>query len=207
MRSIVIAAVAGVGLAGTGIPLVTSCGGAERPPSRGVIEGDIDAWSFRRYQSLLDVEVWVNDNRAVAHTASYAHKDAEKRGKLTEQDVVVAFVTRYQRDAGIARALVQFVRRLASESGYRIAEREVKGVRLVEIRGTSEVWAMWPSQSHVIKIGGLGRSSVPDAIIRAYGARYPSRLQAGALDAPLAPPVKAAEPRPAAGHAGQAKGR
>ncbi|HKE16682.1 MAG TPA: hypothetical protein VKB80_17535, partial [Kofleriaceae bacterium] len=187
MRSIVIAAVAGVGLAGVGIPLVTSCGGAAPPPPRGVIENDIDAWSFRRYQSLLDVEVWVSDNRAVAHTASYARKDAEKRGRLTEKDVVVAFVTSYQRDEGIEPAVVQFVRRLASESGYRVSEHEVKGVRLVEIRGTNEIWAMWPSRSHVVKIGGVGRDSIPDSFIGAYGERYPSRLHAGALDAPLAP--------------------
>lgn len=205
MRSLVIAAVAGAGLAGAGIPLVTSCGGAELPPRRGVIENDIEAWSFRRFQLLLDIEVYVSDNDSVAYTASYAHKDAEKRGRLTEKDVVVAFVTSYQRDEGIERAVVQFVRRLASESGYRVSEHEVKGVRLVEIRGTSEVWAMWPSHSHVIKIGGVGRDSIPDALVRAYGERYPSGLHAGALDAPLRMRMlPAAEPRSTSG---KGKGR
>lgn len=185
MRFIVIAAVAGVGVVGGGIPLVASCGGAQPPPTRGVIENDVGEWSFRRYQSVLDVEVWVRDNSAVAHTASYAHKEAEKRGKLSEVDVVNAFVTRYQSDVGVERGLVQFARRLASESSYRVSEQEVGGVRLIEIRGSGEVWAMWPARAHVIKIGGPGLETIPEAIVDAYGEKYPSRLQAGALDAPL----------------------
>ncbi len=189
MRLIVIAAVVGgVGLAGGGISLVASCGGAQPPPTRGVIENDVGEWSFRRYQSVLDVEVWVRDNSAVAHTASYAHKEAEKRGKLGEDDVVNAFVTRYQSDIGVERALVQFARRLASESSYRVTEHEVGGVRLIEIRGSGEVWAMWPARAHVIKIGGPGIEAIPEGLVDAYGQRYPSRLQAGALDAPLPPP-------------------
>ena len=167
-----------------GIALVLACGGPQPPPPRGVIEGDVDGWSFRRYQSVLDVEVWVSHNRAVAHTASYAHKEAEKRGHLSDEDVVNAFVTRYQAEAGIDRALVQFVRRLAGESGYRVEEQEVGGVRLVEIRGAGEVWAMWPAQRHVVKIGGPGRDSIPAALVEAYGKQYPSRLRPGALEAP-----------------------
>jgi hypothetical protein len=189
-----VAALAGVTLLGAGIPLVTSCGGPGGTPSRGVIEKDVGPWSFRRYQSVLDVEVWVEDNRAVAHTASYAHKEAEKRGRLAQQDVVVAFVTRYQSDTGIDRALVQFVRRLAAESGYRVAEREIEGVRLVEIRGNDELWAIWPTARHVVKIGGLGRKAIPERLIEAYGDRYPSRLRTGALDAPL-PAADMARPK------------
>jgi hypothetical protein len=185
MRFIVIAAVAGVGVVGGGIPLLASCGGAPPEPTRGVIENDVGDWSFRRYQSMLDVEVWVRDNSAVAHTASYASKEAEKRGKLAEKDVVSAFVTRYQSDIGVERALVQFARRLASESSYRVTEEDVGGVRLIEIRGSGEAWAMWPARAHVVKIGGPGVDAIPEAIIAAYGERYPSRLQAGALDAPL----------------------
>jgi hypothetical protein len=165
--------------------LAIACGGPDKPPARGVIENDLDGWSFRRYQSVLDVEVWVPNNRAVAHTASYARKEAEKRGRLSEQDVVSAFVTRYQRDRGIERALIKFVRRLAHESGYRIEEREVGDVRLVAVSGAGETWALWPSHGHVVKIGGPGRRDVPESVIEAYGERYPSELRAGALDAPL----------------------
>ncbi|HWM87815.1 MAG TPA: hypothetical protein VNO33_18300 [Kofleriaceae bacterium] len=161
-----------------------------------MIENDVGGWSFRRYQSVLDVEVWVSDNNAVAHTASYAHKDAEKRGRLSDEDVVSAFVTRYDSDQGIERALVQFARRLSGESGYRVAEREVGGVRLIEIRAAGEAWAMWPARQHVIKIGGPGRESIPEALVEAYGERYPSGLDSGALDAPL----------PARGGAARVKG-
>jgi hypothetical protein len=185
MRFATVAALVGVALSGSGMGLVTACGGAEKPPSRGVIENDVADWTFRRYQSVLDVEVWVSDNRAVAHTASYAHKEGVKRGRLLEEDVVSAFVTRYESDAGIDRALVQFARRLAGESGYRVEEREIGDVRVVEIRGAGEVWAIWPARQHVVKIGGPGRQSIPESLIEAYGDRYPSRLAAGALDAPL----------------------
>jgi len=177
--------------------LAIACGGPDAPPVRGVIESDVDGWSFRRYQSVLDVEVWVPNNRAVAHTASYARKEAEKRGRLSEQDVVSAFVTRYQTDAGIERALIKFVRRLAQESGYRVEEREVADVRLVAISGAGETWALWPARRHVVKIGGPGRRDVPESVVEAYGERYPSELKAGALDAPLPggpEPTKAPEP-------------
>lgn len=194
MRSAVLALAAAlvrIAIGGSTTAVTGGCGGPDVAPPRGVIENDVDGWSFRRYQSVLDVEVWVSENRAVAHTASYAHKQAEKRGRLSDDDVVSAFVTRYQNDAGIQRALVQFVRRLASESGYRVEEREIGDVRLVEIRGAGEVWAMWPSARHVVKIGGPGRQSVPETLVAAYGERYPSRLSAGALDAPLPAPALA----------------
>jgi hypothetical protein len=159
-----------------------ACGGATPPPARGVIEGNLDGWSFRRYQALLDVEVWVTGNPAVAHTASYASADAEKRGRLAEEDVVNAFVTRYERPDGIAGALLRFVRRLAQESGYRVEERELGDVRLVEVQGAGEAWVIWPSGQHVVKIGGPGRRSIPVAVVEAYGERYPSLLEPGALD-------------------------
>jgi hypothetical protein len=180
-----------------GLLFAIACGGPDAPPARGVIESDVDGWSFRRYQSVLDVEVWVPNNRAVAHTASYARKEAEKKGRLSEQDVVSAFVTRYQTDAGIERALVKFVRRLAQESGYRVEEREIGDVRVVAVSGAGETWALWPARRHVVKIGGPGRRDVPESVIEAYGERYPSELKAGALDAPLpgGPEPKAA-PQP-----------
>ena len=177
--------------------LLAACGGPDGPPVRGVIESDLDGWSFRRYQSVLDVEVWVRGNQAVAHTASYARKDAEARGRLDSDDVVSAFVTRYQKDDGIERALVRFARRLASESGYRIEEREVADVRLVQVRGAGESWVMWPSRRHVVKIGGRGRESIPDPVIEAYAELYPSQLRSGALDAPIAPEAEAEPAAPA----------
>jgi len=194
MRFDALLAIAGAAVASAAI----ACGGPDGPPARGVIERDLEGWTFRRYQSVLDVEVWVPDNRAVAHTASYARTEAEKRGRLGEEDVVSAFVTRYQRPDGIEQALIRFVRRLAQESGYRVEERELGDVRLVEVRGAGEAWVIWPSRAHVVKIGGPGRQTIPEAVVEAYGERYPSGLKAGALDAPLPP---AAAPAPAAGGA------
>lgn len=174
-----------------------ACGASPKPPVRGVIEGDLDGWKFRRYQSVLDVEVWVQGNKAVAHTASYARASAEKRGKLDDNDVVNAFVTRYERDDGVRPALLAFVRRLANESGYKVEEREIEDVRVVEIAGAGERWALWPAAGHVVKIGGRGLYTIPVSVVEAYGERYPSRLEAGALDRPLDPqPAVPDEPEP-----------
>lgn len=169
------------------------CGGPDAPPRRGVIESDIEGWSFRRYQSVLDVEVWVQDNKAVAHTASYALKSAEKEGELAEQDVVNVFVTRYEKDVGIVTALVRFVRRLAQESGYRLEETRIEGTRLFELEGAGEYWVMWAAPRHVVKLGGRGRKSVPGDLIEAYSERYPSRIRAGALEESLAEEPEDAE--------------
>ena len=48
-----------------------------------------------------------------------------------------------------------------------------------------EAWALWAGPRHVVKVGGPGRTDVPADVVAAYGARYPSRLESGALDGPL----------------------
>jgi hypothetical protein len=162
-----------------------ACGGRQPPPKRAVIEGDVESWSFGRYQALLDVEVWVPENSASAHTASYVHRDALKRGRVDEPDVVNVFVTRYESGAGVLPALIRFVRRLSLESGYAVEEREIEGVRLFFVSGAGEVWAMWAADRHVVKIGGRGRDGVPGAIVEVYGEPYPSRIEEGALEGPI----------------------
>jgi hypothetical protein len=171
-------------VAGTALVLV-ACGGSPPPPARGVLEQNVSSWQFRRYQALQDVEVWVPDNEAVAHTASYVRGEAEKAGQLETRDVVNAFVTRYQSDEGIVHAVVKFARRLAQESGYVVEEGKKGGVRLIVITGPDEKWVLWPAPSHVVKIGGRELESVPTALIEAYGERYPSRLDSGMLEGPL----------------------
>lgn len=180
--------------------LSVGCGGVPKPPVRGVIESNLPGWDFRRYQKVLDVEVWVAHNPAVAHTASYARAAAERRGRLRDEDVVSAFVTRYRNRHGILRALILFAHRLAQESGYRVTETSIGGVRLIRVTGRGEAWALWPSTRHVVKIGGPGRESIPAEVVKAYGSRYPSGLSAGALEGPL--PGSAAEPATAPSHAG-----
>lgn len=165
--------------------IFASCGGRPPPPKRGVAESAIDDWQFRRFQEVLDVEVWVPDNRAVAYAGTYVHGAAEHAGKLRDDDVVNVFVTRYQRDDGVVRATVKFVRRLAQEAGYTVDEDRVEGVRLVRLSGNGELWAMWSSRGHVVKVGGRGRSGLPSGVIAWYGERYPSTLPAGSLEGPL----------------------
>jgi hypothetical protein len=175
------------------------CGGPPRPPERGVIEADLKEWRFRRYQALLDIEVWVPKNRASAHTASYVRIDAEKRGRLEEGDVVNAFVTRYERDEGVLRSLIVFSRRLAQEQGYAVEERRVGKARVFQVSGAGEAWILWAAQRHVVKIGGRGLSAVPENVVAAYAARYPSSLRPGMLEGPLpeaTEPPKREEPEP-----------
>ncbi len=167
--------------------LLAACGGPSKPPKRGVIESNVSSWNFRRYQSVLDVEVWVPKNRAKAFTASYIHKEAEKLGRARDEDVVHAFVTRYRKNRGIARSFVKFTRRLAQEAGYVVEEKKIAGTRLVRVTGEGERWVIWTAKRHVIKIGGRGIEKVPKAVIEAYSDRYPSRVQSGLLEGPLPP--------------------
>ena len=165
--------------------MATACGGTLPAPKRRVIESDVGGWHFRRYQRTVDVEVYVEGNPAVAHTASYARTEAEKAGRLREGDVASVFVTEYEKDAAVAPALVRFARRLAQEAGYVVEETRLGGQRVFRVVGHGEAWAFWSSGRYVVKVGGRGLEVVPDGLVEAYGKRYPSRLAEGALDAPL----------------------
>jgi hypothetical protein len=185
---------------------VAACGGHATPPERGVLEGQLGGWTFRRYQRLLDVEVWVQDNPAIAHGASYVRTAAERRGHLSDADVASAVVTRYRTSAGVDRALVELARRLAHDASYTVEERSIQGVRLFTVTGGGEAWALWSAHRHVVKIGGPRRTDVPEDLIEAYGERYPSRIAAGALEGPLPPgPTAAPRPEPVREPAGKAR--
>ena len=151
------------------------------------MEQNVGSWNFRRYQQVLDIEVWVDQNKAVAYTASYARASAEKRGRLERGDVVNAFVTRYDSDDGVLRSVVKFARRLAQESGYVVEEKGIGGVRVIHISGHGETWALWSSKLHVVKIGGRDVDSIPSDLVKAYAKRYPSRIASGVLEGPLPP--------------------
>lgn len=167
---------------------VGACGGKPPIPRRGVVESDLGSWKFRRFQGpLLDIEVWVEGNRGEAYSASYVTADAEKTGKVRDGDIVNVSVTRYERGDGVVRATVKLARRLAAENGYQVEEGKIGGTRALTIRGASEIWVMWPSTSHVVKVGGRGREDVPKAMIEGYASRYPSKLPGGALEGPLPP--------------------
>lgn len=166
---------------------LAACGGRPPVPRRGVVEADLGAWRFRRFQPVLDVEVWVEANRAEAFTASYVASDAENRGHIEDKDVVTVFVTRYERHAGVVRETVKLARRLAAESGYQVEEGKIGGARTLAIHGHGEAWVLWAADRHVIKVGGRGRVAVPEGVVESYARRYPSVLPGGALEGPLPP--------------------
>jgi hypothetical protein len=171
------------------IVMIAACGGHPPPPPRGVMESDLGDWKFRRFQPLLDVEVWVKDNKAEAYTATYVNDRAEREHptRLGDQDLVNVFVTRYARPDGVLREMVRFVRRLAQEAGYQVDETKIGGVRVVTIAGHDEWWAMWAATGAVVKVGGRGRSDAPSDLVKSYGARYPSVISGGVLEGPLPP--------------------
>lgn len=174
------------------------CGGRPPVPRRGVVEGDVGDWKFRRFQPVLDVEVWVPGNKAEAFTATYVRDAAERRGRIDERDVVNVFVTRYTRAQGVLRETVKLARRLAQEAGYAVEEGKVGGVRAVTINGQGESWVMWAAGKHVVKVGGRGRQDVPAGVVEFYGERYPSSMPGSVLEGPLPPgeasPVQEKQP-------------
>jgi hypothetical protein len=165
----------------------SACGGHPPIPRRGVVEGDLGSWKFRRFQGpLLDVEVWVEGNKAEAYSASYITATAEQRGHIEDRDLVNVFVTRYQTAEGVVRATVKLARRLAQERGYQVEEDNIGGARTLTITGRGEAWVMWPSNLYVVKVGGRG-SGVPRSMVESYVDRYPSQLPGGSLEGPLPP--------------------
>jgi hypothetical protein len=167
--------------------IATACGGRPSVPPRGVVENDLGAWKFRRFQPVLDVEVWVENNKAEAFTASYVAEDAEKKGHVADKDVVNVFVTRYEKHDGVLRETVKLARRLAAEGGYQVDENKIGGARALTIHGHGEAWVLWTAQNHVVKVGGRGRDSVPGAMVKSYAERYPSVVPGGVLEGPLPP--------------------
>src|ERR1043165_7116062 len=143
MRALLVAwAVAAVG-----------CGGHPPVPPRGVVEADLGSWKFRRFQGpLLDVEVWVEGNKAEAYSASYITSDAEKRGRIEDRDLVNVFVTRFASPEGVVRATGKLARRRAGENGYQVGENKTAGGRALSIPGRGEAWVMWPSSRYVVKV-------------------------------------------------------
>jgi len=170
------------------VAVAVGCGGHPPIPKRLVVESDLGSWKFRRFQGpLLDIEVWVDGNKAEAYSASYITATAEQRGHIEDKDLVNVFVTRYETSDGVVRATVKLARRLAQDGGYQVEEDKIAGARTLTIVGRGEAWVMWPSQKHVVKVGGRGRSEVPASMVANYVDRYPSQLPGGALEGALPP--------------------
>lgn len=159
------------------VPLV-GCGASL--PGRYVLERDVDAYSYRRYQKTLDIEVVVEGNQGVGHTATYVRRE---RGKTVA--FATAFVTVYKR----ARALTAEVReRLKELHSYGFSVRELGGGYLwVLDGGEAERWAVWVSGPHSVKIGAPEGEDFPEALVEAYMDTYPSDLDETGRAEPDAP--------------------
>lgn len=141
-------------------------------PPRLVLERDVSGWSYRRYQRVLDVELPIEGNPAVGHTATYV-----QRASRTSRDVPFTnvFVTVYERPAGLAAEVRRQMRALAS---YDAEVRAYGGGYVWYLdAGPGDRWALWVSGSHVVKVGAGGDlPSVPEDLVNAYMGFYPSDL-------------------------------
>jgi len=147
---------------------VAACGPSI--PTRFVLERDIEGWSYRRYQRVLDVEVAVEGDPAVGHTATYV-----QRARRTSRSVPYAnvFVSVYERPTGLALELRRQVRALAS---YETELRDFGGGRVWHLdAGPGDRWVLWVSGNHIVKVG-VSDGEVPEEIVSAYMGLYSSDL-------------------------------
>jgi hypothetical protein len=138
-------------------------------PPRYVIEHDLGAFAYRRYQQSLGIEVPIAGNPATGHTASYL-----RRGASDDVAVVTAFVTVYAR----ARAVAAEARAaLENLGGYTLAPAELAGqsVWLLDAAGR-ERWCVWVAGRRLVKIGVQAGQAFPEPVLDAYLALYPSDL-------------------------------
>jgi hypothetical protein len=171
---------------------LAACG--PKLPPRYVLERDIEGYKFRRYQQVLDVELPVEGNPAIGHTATYV------RGGKTVH-VAPVFVTVYQHGEGLAETLRQ---RLRGMQGYSFDIVKLHGEYVYRMRGESkDSWLLWLSGVELLKLGAPdGESEVPDELLEAYLEKYPSDLDdKGKAKAGAASAGKAAA-QPAAADAG-----
>lgn len=168
--------------------MATGCGASL--PKRFVLEKDLSPYVYRRYQHVLDVEFPVEGNEAAGHTATYIRRNP---GSTTDDEVTFAsaFVTVYKRATGLAAEVKQ---RVSSLSTYESKMVEVNGEHVWHLDGGGDVWLLWVSGNHVVKLGApAGAKRVPEALVEAYQGLYPSDLNAhGRAEdgAPSAGPAK-----------------
>ncbi len=138
-------------------------------PARYVIEHDLDALSYRRYQRVLDVELPVEGNAAVGHTATYVRRSDE-----ATVPYVNAFVTVYEHGPGLAAEIRGHLDSLAS---YQLSVVDIEGGRAFALDGgPSDRWWLWVSANRVVKIGGTADEALVRRVISAYMGMYPSDL-------------------------------
>jgi hypothetical protein len=145
---------------------MAACG--PKLPPRYVVESDQGDYKFRRYQQVLDVELAIDGNDAVGHTATYV------RGGKTIQ-VVPVFLTVYQRARGLTESVRQ---RLRGMSGYNFEVAKLEGEYVYRMQGESgDNWVLWVSGPHLVKLGAPeGSTEVPGELLGLYLDKYPSDL-------------------------------
>lgn len=150
--------------------VLLACGSST--PKRYVLERDLGAFVFRRYQKTLDIEFALADNPATGHTATYVLRDESTSQKRVPH--ATAFVSVYRRPKGLAESVRT---RLLSLGTYEVSVKELSGHHVWWLDGGSDHWAVWVSGKHVVKLGApLGDTSVPDPLVQAYTDAYPSDL-------------------------------
>ena len=110
--------------------------------------------------------------QAVGAQAGHRHRHAaraQRRRQLADQRRDAREVG--GRQAGQAGLLVagplEQPAQLGTGNRRIVDEQQVEGVRLVTIAGHGETWVMWAAAGHVIKLGGRGRTGVPDDLRQA----------------------------------------
>jgi hypothetical protein len=155
-------------LAAAGCLLLVAC--AATVPDRYVVERDLGAWSYRRYQRTLDVEFPIEGNAAVGHTAVYIER--------TEGDAplrtAAAFVTVYERAEALTAEVSE---QLATLGTYDRSVDKVSGHWVWRLDGGGDTWLLWVSGAYLVKVG-IQDGDVPDALARRYLAVYRSDLDA-----------------------------
>ena len=156
----------------------SACGSAL--PGRYVIERDLGGFAYRRYQKTLGIEVPIEGNEAVGHTATYL-----KREQSDHVAVATAFVTVYEHAKSLAAEARDRFRGL---DGYRFSVTELSGENVWLLDGgENERWLAWVSGKHLVKLGAPEGEPLPEAIADAYLELYPSDLDEHGRALPDAP--------------------
>ncbi len=145
---------------------LTACG--PKLPPRYVLEKDLGNYKFRRYQQVLDVELPIDGNEAVGHTATYV------RGGQTIR-VAPVFVTAYEKGAGLTESVRQSLRGMQA---YAFDISKQSGAYVYRMRGESgDSWLIWVSGKQLVKLGAPeGEKEVPEELLESYLDQYPSDL-------------------------------
>jgi hypothetical protein len=137
-------------------------------PARYVIEQDLGSFAYRRYQKTLGVEVSIEGNPGVGHTASYLQR---AQGRVA---VATAFVTVYERAASLAAEAREL---LESLPGYKLSTVSLEGDHVWQLQGgANERWFAWVSGRYLVKLGAPEGSDVPEELAEGYLELYPSDL-------------------------------